>query len=445
MERVISESDREDHHSVSRQHKADQDSDHIRPESDPTATIHQRLGNQTVQRLYERGDLQARLEINQPNDEYEREAEQITNQVMEESVSSESKTTDKIRRKEGSQKGQPVDRKDERRIKEIKNGGKPLSPSTRSFFESRFGHDFSDIRIHTGSRADEAARSINAEAFTHGTDIVFREGRYAPNKPGGKRLLAHELTHTIQQGHARETNQIQRQESKSRNKDKENDKSEGQQEETYSKQEIALFQQYVQWASRNYYIPSDKTLNQGNWMDAQHKDDPPRSPKGEYMTTAAVATRVGQEMGEGIHYLAAAMGVGITIMTAGQVAFMAGVGGGIASGYSGMAGYYSASEVAAYGGGKLATRAAIHTLGYPGGVAGKPMAGLVPEDIQMKVQPGKASRLQIGYFFINVLGDRGVLERFLKENHPNLPRETKEKIKKLVDTKVDKKVSELSP
>ena len=81
----------------------------------------------------------------------------------------------------------------------LRGGGRPLPESTRTFFEARFGHDFSKVRVHADSRAAEAARSVNARAFTVGPDVVFAPGQYAPRADSGKRLLAHELTHVVQQ------------------------------------------------------------------------------------------------------------------------------------------------------------------------------------------------------------------------------------------------------
>lgn len=78
-------------------------------------------------------------------------------------------------------------------------GGAPIESSTRGFMESRLGHDFGDVRIHTGSQADNSARSINAQAYTVGSDVVFRSGAYEPDTPTGQRVLAHELTHVVQQ------------------------------------------------------------------------------------------------------------------------------------------------------------------------------------------------------------------------------------------------------
>ena len=75
----------------------------------------------------------------------------------------------------------------------------PLPVSTRAYFESRFGCDFSRVRVHTGSRAAESADSIDALAYTFGDQIVFNAGQFAPDTSDGRRLLAHELTHVVQQ------------------------------------------------------------------------------------------------------------------------------------------------------------------------------------------------------------------------------------------------------
>ncbi|HEX5732115.1 MAG TPA: DUF4157 domain-containing protein [Blastocatellia bacterium] len=81
----------------------------------------------------------------------------------------------------------------------VPGGGQPLTDSVRGFFESRFGYDFSQVHVHSDARAADSARSVNALAYTTGQDIVFGAGRYAPQTGEGKRLLAHELTHVIQQ------------------------------------------------------------------------------------------------------------------------------------------------------------------------------------------------------------------------------------------------------
>ncbi|RPI75880.1 MAG: DUF4157 domain-containing protein [Desulfobacteraceae bacterium] len=78
-------------------------------------------------------------------------------------------------------------------------GGQALPESARSFFEPRFDHDFSWVRVHADSDAAQMAQSIRAQAFTHGHDIYFGAGKYSPDESSGKQLLAHELTHVIQQ------------------------------------------------------------------------------------------------------------------------------------------------------------------------------------------------------------------------------------------------------
>lgn len=77
--------------------------------------------------------------------------------------------------------------------------GRPLDSGTRGFMESRFGHDFGNVRVHTGGDAADSARAVGAHAYTVGNDIVFDHGRYDPQSESGRHLLAHELTHTIQQ------------------------------------------------------------------------------------------------------------------------------------------------------------------------------------------------------------------------------------------------------
>ena len=82
----------------------------------------------------------------------------------------------------------------------ISSSGRPLDRETRRYMESRIGFDFSKVRIHTDSRAAASAKSLNARAYTVGNNVVFGPGRFAPNTTEGRRLLAHELTHVVQQG-----------------------------------------------------------------------------------------------------------------------------------------------------------------------------------------------------------------------------------------------------
>jgi len=83
-----------------------------------------------------------------------------------------------------------------------RSSGHPLDQHTRAFMESRFGYDFSKVRVHTGSEAAESARHVSALAYTVGNHLVFSDGQYSPNTAEGRKLLAHELAHTIQQGHS---------------------------------------------------------------------------------------------------------------------------------------------------------------------------------------------------------------------------------------------------
>ena len=81
----------------------------------------------------------------------------------------------------------------------LRSPGKPLDTGARSFFETRFGHDFGSVRVHADAKASQSARAVNAEAYTVGSGMVFASGRYAPASPDGRKLLAHELTHVMQQ------------------------------------------------------------------------------------------------------------------------------------------------------------------------------------------------------------------------------------------------------
>src|SRR5262249_31734196 len=85
-------------------------------------------------------------------------------------------------------------------IHEVLNSpGQPLDADTRAFMEPRFEHDFSHVRVHTDAKAAESARAVDALAYTVGRDVVFGSGRFQPNTSVGQQLLAHELTHVLQQ------------------------------------------------------------------------------------------------------------------------------------------------------------------------------------------------------------------------------------------------------
>jgi hypothetical protein len=82
----------------------------------------------------------------------------------------------------------------------LRSPGQFLGESARAFFGPKFGHDFADVRVHSDVRAAESAKAINARAYTAGSDIVFGSGQFSTETSEGKRLLAHELTHVVQQG-----------------------------------------------------------------------------------------------------------------------------------------------------------------------------------------------------------------------------------------------------
>jgi hypothetical protein len=82
----------------------------------------------------------------------------------------------------------------------LRSPGRPLDAGTRAFFEPRFGHDFSQVRVHTDEHGAQSARAVGASAYTVGREIVFDTHHYSPDTTWGRRLLAHELTHVVQQG-----------------------------------------------------------------------------------------------------------------------------------------------------------------------------------------------------------------------------------------------------
>lgn len=221
------------------------------------------IGNQAVQKLIKSGTLRTKLRIGQPGDKYEQEADKMAEQVMRmpepQKVSSnnfriqsacprceenelmrqpikEEEEEEKLQKKpieeedEEKLRSQPEEDEEEEKfqakeasgfnpevnpgienqIQSLKGGGSPLSENERAFFEPRFGADFSHVRVHTDTKAAEAARGVKARAFTIGHDVVFGKGEYAPATAGGRRLLGHELTHVVQQEGARTTQTIQR-------------------------------------------------------------------------------------------------------------------------------------------------------------------------------------------------------------------------------------------
>jgi hypothetical protein len=159
--------------------------------------------------------LQTKHAINQPHDALEREADTVADQVLRSSpCQADATEIDRQQRPRPSRRAtQPVSANLQDAptvINEVlQSPGTALEAEIRSYFEPRLGHDFSNVRVHTDAKAAQSARAINALAYTTGRDVVFGAGHYAPATDHGKRLLAHELTHVVQQG-AAPTNIIQR-------------------------------------------------------------------------------------------------------------------------------------------------------------------------------------------------------------------------------------------
>lgn len=141
--------------------------------------------------------LQPKLKINQPRDKYEQEADRIANRVMlmpEPPLIQPNNNNSLAPNRANRGTAWIATPESNGRV------GLPLEPSLRAFFEPRFGRDFRNVRIHADAKGTQMTQAINAKAFTFGGNIYFDQGHYSPHSYQGKRLLAHELTHTIQQG-----------------------------------------------------------------------------------------------------------------------------------------------------------------------------------------------------------------------------------------------------
>jgi hypothetical protein len=147
--------------------------------------------------------LQSKLKINEPGDIHERQADRVVDQVMATPAHpAVSGATPRIQRFPGQSNAQ-MDAAPASVDQALGSPGKPLEPALRQDMEQRFGHDFSRVRVHSGAAAEQSARDINAHAYTVGHNMVFGAGRFAPGTHEGRRLLAHELTHVVQQLGAR--------------------------------------------------------------------------------------------------------------------------------------------------------------------------------------------------------------------------------------------------
>ena len=163
------------------------------------------------------GVIQTKLAINKPGDHYEQEADRISQQVMrmpEPQLQRACACGGACPKCQMEQPGREHESLQTKRVQAsdtgqiaappivhevIRSPGQPLDPAARAFMEPRFGHDFSHVRVHADESAEMSARTINAHAYTVGNDIVFGHGRFDFNGTEGRRLIAHELTHVVQQ------------------------------------------------------------------------------------------------------------------------------------------------------------------------------------------------------------------------------------------------------
>jgi hypothetical protein len=165
------------------------------------------------------GVIRTKLAINKPGDEYEQEADRIAEQVMrmpDLQLQNACACGGACPRCQTEQPGREHESLQTKRVqagdtgqmaaqpsvhKVIAAPGQPLNSGTRGFMESRLGHDFSQVRVHTDTNAAQMNDALCAKAFTYGSDIYFNRGEYSTVSTEGKRLLTHELVHVAQQRH----------------------------------------------------------------------------------------------------------------------------------------------------------------------------------------------------------------------------------------------------
>ncbi len=157
--------------------------------------------------------IQRKLTIGQPNDKYEQEADRVAAQVVNQihaptalapAVQREEMPEEELQMKpipqlqtSGDAIAAPPDL--ETAINQARGGGQSLDQTIREPIEQAMGADFSGVKVHTDAQADQLNRSVQARAFTTGQDVFFRQGEYNPGSRGGQELIAHELTHVVQQ------------------------------------------------------------------------------------------------------------------------------------------------------------------------------------------------------------------------------------------------------
>ncbi|MBZ5489558.1 MAG: DUF4157 domain-containing protein [Acidobacteriia bacterium] len=213
----------------------------INHQQHPILNLQRTIGNQAALRLMQAPvrSIQRKLAINEPGDAYEQEADRVSEQVMRmpetrTAAAAASSAAPRVQRacacggtcddckkhsedeharvqmkaagprSSGGMEAPPI-------VHEaLRSPGKPLDRATRDFMEPRFGHDFSGVRVHTGTKAMESAKAVNARAYTAGNNVVFGAGEFTPGTHEGQRLLGHELTHVVQQDGLSTAPQVQR-------------------------------------------------------------------------------------------------------------------------------------------------------------------------------------------------------------------------------------------
>jgi hypothetical protein len=174
-----------------------------------------------LSRLIQHSRIQPKLVIGKPHDRFEREADQTAERLVqsrpliqlqpeekeEEAIQAEGLTQRQAEEEEEAIQGKGLIQRQaeeevERGLSLSKSGGVPLKEGTRAEMEGHFDADFSSVRLHTDTHAASMSRALSAQAFTQGNHIYFGAGKYDPGSTAGKKLIAHELTHVVQQGAA---------------------------------------------------------------------------------------------------------------------------------------------------------------------------------------------------------------------------------------------------
>ncbi len=178
-------------------------------------------GNRFVQRALSSGVIQHKLVISKPGDVYEQEADRladkiiqrqpepeeeeglmpksITDEFLQKQEPEEKKKEEEVLAKSEKKKSSMVTKDIEERLDQTAGKGKPLPKDTQEHMGSQLGYDFSEVKVHADSESADLARSLRAQAFTRGKDIYFDSGKYDTSSKEGKKLIAHELTHVMQQ------------------------------------------------------------------------------------------------------------------------------------------------------------------------------------------------------------------------------------------------------